>query len=48
MSQYIKTAASAAAELLQYYNHFTGFWTLSRSTRVSQYQKGKTSKVKPI
>ena len=24
------------------------FWILSRTTRVSQYQKGKTRKVKPI
>jgi len=31
-----------------YYNHFTASWTLSRTTRVSQYQKGKTRKIKPI
>jgi len=31
-----------------YYNHFTVPWTLSGTTRVSQYQKGKTRKVKPI
>jgi len=26
-----------------YYNHFMAPWTLSGSTRVSQYQKGKTN-----
>ena len=31
-----------------YYNHFTAPWTLFGTTRVSRYQKGKTSKVKPI
>jgi len=29
-----------------YYNHFTAPWTLSGTTRVSWYQKGKTRKVK--
>jgi len=31
-----------------YYNLFTVPWTLSGTTRVSRYQKGKTRKVKPI
>jgi len=31
-----------------YYNHFTAPGTLSRTTRISQYQKGETRKVKPI
>jgi len=31
-----------------YYNHFTAPWTLSGTTPVSRYQKGKTRKVKPI
>jgi len=31
-----------------YYNRFTAPWTLSGTTRVSQYQKGKTRKIKPI
>jgi len=31
-----------------YYNRFTAPWTLSGTTRVSRYQKGKTRKVKPI
>jgi len=31
-----------------YFNHFTALWILSGTTRVSQYQKGKTRKVKPI
>ena len=26
-----------------YYNHFTAPWTLSGTTRVSRYQKGKTN-----
>jgi len=26
-----------------YYNRFTALWTLSGTTRVSQYQKGKTN-----
>jgi len=30
------------------YNHFRAPWTLSGTTRVSRYQKGKTRKVKPI
>ena len=29
--------------LLQYYNHFMAPWTLSRTTWVSRYQKGKTN-----
>jgi len=28
-----------------YHNHFTAPWTLSGTTRVSQYQRGKTRKV---
>jgi len=31
-----------------YYNRFTAPWTLSGTTHVSRYQKGKTRKVKPI
>jgi len=31
-----------------HYNRFTSRWILSRSTQVSQHQKGKTRKVKPI
>jgi len=31
-----------------YYNCFTALWILSGTTRVSQYQKGTTRKVKPI
>ena len=31
-----------------YYNRFTAPWTLSGTTRVSRYQKGKTRKVKPV
>ena len=31
-----------------YYYHFTAAWTVSLTTRVSRYQKGKTRKVKPI
>jgi len=31
-----------------YYNHFTDHWTLSGTTWMSQYQKGKTRKAKPI
>jgi len=30
------------------YNRFTAPWTVSGTTRVSGYQKGKTRKVKPI
>jgi len=26
-----------------YYNHFTARWTVSGTTRVSEYQKGKTN-----
>jgi len=26
-----------------HYNHFTAPWTFSRTTRVSQYQEGKTN-----
>jgi len=31
-----------------HHHHFTSPWTLSGTTRVSRYQKGKTRKVKPI
>jgi len=31
-----------------YYNHFTAVWILSGTTRVSQHQKDKTRKVKPV
>jgi len=31
-----------------YYNRFTALWILSGTTRVSQYRKVKTRKVKPI
>ena len=31
-----------------YYNRFMALWTLSGTTRVSRYQKGKIRKVKPI
>jgi len=31
-----------------YYHHFMATWTLSGTTWVSWYQKGKTRKVKPI
>jgi len=31
-----------------YYYRFTTLWILARTTRVSQHQKGKTRKVKPI
>ena len=31
-----------------YYNRFMALWILYRTTRVSQYKKGKTRKVKPI
>jgi len=30
------------------HNRFTALWILSGTTRVSQHQKGKTRKVKPI
>jgi len=38
-------------QLLVYYyynNHFTAPWTVSGTTQVSQYQKDKTRKTKPI
>ena len=35
-------------ELLHYYNRDTDLWTLSETSQVSRYQKGKTRKVKPI
>jgi len=31
-----------------YYNCFTALWILCGTTQMSQYQKGKTRKVKPI
>jgi len=34
--------------LFNYYNNITAPWTLFGTTWVSQYQKGKTRKVKPI
>jgi len=39
--------AKAGNEELLYYNRFTTPWTLSRTTGVSWYQKGKIRKVKP-
>jgi len=30
-------------KIYYYYNHFMAPWTLSRTTQVSRYQKGKTN-----
>jgi len=40
--------ASTAANNYCYYNHFTALWILYGTTRVSQYEKRKCRKVKPI
>jgi len=37
------TMQSPLTTTTTYYNHFTGLWILSGSTRVSRYRKGKTN-----
>ena len=45
VSVYLSWAVTVADN---YYNRFTAPWTLSGTTRVNRYQKGKTRKVKQI
>jgi len=50
MATGVQTLSQPANQLTyyKYYNHFTAPWTLSVTTRMSWYQKGKTRKVKLI
>jgi len=41
--QWIQRKILTLKILRYYYNHFTALWTLSGTTRVSRYQKGKTN-----